>query len=78
VFIVYMYLLMANFPERDPFGSYIDTDVCVCTVQVGKYDCDLVREESDRCLLLLLLLLLSSSSLLLLLLLLLLQQCVDV
>ena len=55
MFVVYMYLLMQNFPERDPFGSYIVTDVCVCTVQVKKNGCDFVRKESDRCVLFLLL-----------------------
>jgi len=55
MFGVYIYLVMHNFPERDPFGSYIDADVCVHSPG-RKNGCDGVREESDRCVLLLLLL----------------------
>jgi hypothetical protein len=45
---VYIYLAMHNFPERDPFGSYIDKDVSVHSPG-RKNGCDCVREESDLC-----------------------------
>jgi hypothetical protein len=40
--------------KQDPFGSYIDTDVCVHSLG-WKKNCDFVREEAHRCLVLFLL-----------------------